>query len=135
MQSSSKAGREDFEDFTRILDQEINTKLLERRASNKQIYRQPAKLCRVDVTHRKGMQRMSLLEHFGACNKHFAPKNTKSGLKDAPQRRGYTRSLPMGPIDDRAIACIHAARTLFCMPTRAFECPGLATGWPILHTF
>eukprot|EP00661_Eupelagonemidae_sp_cell13_P012857 gene12857-biopygen23004 len=23
----------------------------------------------------------------------------KSGLKDAPQRRGNTRSLPMGPID------------------------------------
>eukprot|EP00661_Eupelagonemidae_sp_cell13_P006461 gene6462-biopygen7378 len=27
------------------------------------------------------------------------PKLAKNGLKDAPQRRGYTRSLPMGPID------------------------------------
>eukprot|EP00661_Eupelagonemidae_sp_cell13_P014556 gene14556-biopygen5123 len=27
------------------------------------------------------------------------PKLAKSGLEDAPQRRGYTRSLPMGPID------------------------------------
>eukprot|EP00661_Eupelagonemidae_sp_cell13_P016385 gene16385-biopygen20277 len=29
----------------------------------------------------------------------WPPKLAKSGLKDAPQRRGYTRSLPMGPID------------------------------------
>eukprot|EP00661_Eupelagonemidae_sp_cell13_P023870 gene23870-biopygen10396 len=29
----------------------------------------------------------------------WPPKLAKSGLKHAPQRRGYTRSLPMGPID------------------------------------
>eukprot|EP00661_Eupelagonemidae_sp_cell13_P018409 gene18409-biopygen21952 len=29
----------------------------------------------------------------------WPPKPAKSGLKHAPQRRGYTRSLPMGPID------------------------------------
>eukprot|EP00661_Eupelagonemidae_sp_cell13_P024611 gene24611-biopygen23908 len=31
----------------------------------------------------------------------WPPKLAKSGLQDAPQRRGYTRSLPMGPIDGR----------------------------------
>eukprot|EP00661_Eupelagonemidae_sp_cell13_P014825 gene14825-biopygen3624 len=31
----------------------------------------------------------------------WPPKLAKSGLKHAPQRRGYTRSLPMGPIDGR----------------------------------
>eukprot|EP00661_Eupelagonemidae_sp_cell13_P021840 gene21840-biopygen17678 len=29
----------------------------------------------------------------------WPPKLAKSGLKHAPQRRGDTRSLPMGPID------------------------------------
>eukprot|EP00661_Eupelagonemidae_sp_cell13_P021720 gene21720-biopygen11689 len=29
----------------------------------------------------------------------WPPKLAKSGLKDAPQQRGYTSSLPMGPID------------------------------------
>eukprot|EP00661_Eupelagonemidae_sp_cell13_P021583 gene21583-biopygen22184 len=29
----------------------------------------------------------------------WPPKLAKRGLKDAPQRRGYTRSLPMGSID------------------------------------
>eukprot|EP00661_Eupelagonemidae_sp_cell13_P025391 gene25391-biopygen15027 len=31
----------------------------------------------------------------------WPPKLAKSGLGDAPQQRGYTRSLPMGPIDGR----------------------------------
>eukprot|EP00661_Eupelagonemidae_sp_cell13_P017200 gene17200-biopygen20353 len=31
----------------------------------------------------------------------WPPKLAKSGLKDAPQRRGYTRSLPMDRIDER----------------------------------
>eukprot|EP00661_Eupelagonemidae_sp_cell13_P015581 gene15581-biopygen21722 len=39
----------------------------------------------------------SMLEDFTSI---LASKTAKSGLKDAPQRRGYTRSLPMGPIDD-----------------------------------
>eukprot|EP00661_Eupelagonemidae_sp_cell13_P015480 gene15480-biopygen18711 len=40
------------------------------------------------------------LKHFGAFYKHSGIQNyPKNGLKDAPQRRGYIRSLPKGPID------------------------------------
>ena len=44
----------------------------------------------------------------------WPPKLAKSGLKDAPQRRGYTRSLPMGPIDGTH-GC--AQKTVFLVPT------------------
>eukprot|EP00661_Eupelagonemidae_sp_cell13_P016793 gene16793-biopygen12833 len=40
----------------------------------------------------------------------------KSGLKEAPQRRGYTRSLPMGPIDGTH-GC--AQKNVFPLSTRA----------------
>eukprot|EP00661_Eupelagonemidae_sp_cell13_P017539 gene17539-biopygen12887 len=46
----------------------------------------------------------------------WPPKLAKSGLKDAPQRRGYTRSLPMGPINGTH-GC--AQKTVCPLPTRA----------------
>eukprot|EP00661_Eupelagonemidae_sp_cell13_P007686 gene7686-biopygen18063 len=52
------------------------------------------------IPSRNGMPRMSFFEAFWRILLAlWHPKLAKSGLKDAPQRRGYTRSLPMGPID------------------------------------
>eukprot|EP00661_Eupelagonemidae_sp_cell13_P025343 gene25343-biopygen6001 len=44
-----------------------------------------------------------IFEAFWMISSTFCTKKklAKSCLKDAPQRRGYTRSLPMGPIDGR----------------------------------
>eukprot|EP00661_Eupelagonemidae_sp_cell13_P024873 gene24873-biopygen7435 len=49
--------------------------------------------------------------------------SAKSGLKHAPQRRGYTRSLPMGPIDGTH-GC--PQKTVFSLSTRASVRP---PGW------
>eukprot|EP00661_Eupelagonemidae_sp_cell13_P020760 gene20760-biopygen20622 len=46
----------------------------------------------------------------------WPPKLAKSGLKHAPQRRGDTRSLPMGPIDGTH-GC--PQKTVFSLSTRA----------------
>eukprot|EP00661_Eupelagonemidae_sp_cell13_P024509 gene24509-biopygen2914 len=53
-------------------------------------------------SHRwNGIPRMSFLKHLEYFPSILPTKVAKSGLKHAPQRRGYTRSLPMGPIDGR----------------------------------
>eukprot|EP00661_Eupelagonemidae_sp_cell13_P019147 gene19147-biopygen2477 len=164
-----------LEEFITIWIKTTNQKLLERRASYRQIYRLPVKQCRMDVTYRYVPNQYfqfppaHVLEDpaggktcrktcFQGCDPentgddqtcrgscripsrndmprsdgdtparaqwvpsmvnmgHFPPERLQEHLSDAPQRRGYTRSLPMGPIDGTH-GC--PQKTVFVLPIRA----------------
>eukprot|EP00661_Eupelagonemidae_sp_cell13_P011376 gene11376-biopygen7845 len=64
-----------------------------------------------------GMPRRSFFGAFWRIlQASWPPKLATSGLKHAPQRRGYIRSLPMGPIDGTH-GC--PQKTVFSLSTRA----------------
>eukprot|EP00661_Eupelagonemidae_sp_cell13_P016286 gene16286-biopygen20261 len=129
-----------FEAFWRILQASRHPKLAKRGlkcAPQRRGYTRSVPMGPIDGTHgcpqktvfslstrasvrasgRNGLPRRSFFEAFLSILRAFwHPKLAKSGLKCAPQRRGYTRSVPMGPIDGTH-GC--PQKTVFSLSTRA----------------